>query len=828
MKQLLQFLLVLPATAVLALDNDNDGMDDLWQQRYSIAPFTGSLDPDGDGRINLVESRNYSNPGKVDSHPMGIVIIRDLNPVDGLHDPWQQQFGITAAQKWDDHDEDGRTNFEESVSKSHPFVADAPYSLAGALTPAVERPGPDSFIARMPDSAQGRRYMLEVSDTLLPGSWTTATMANNAAPYQWGTGEEISGEALTGNSPRKFFRWKIDDPDSDGDMVNDWNETLLGSNPQAADTDGDGFLDGEEYQQSANPLSDADLPGVGEAWAERDGTQKDVWFLSGSKGVSNSWNKTEPPNQPTTTGAYITWADYDTPSQTDPYGLYEARWSAKFGELSFPPALTPGSVNYTSGRVEARAGQRLAYAGSANETKNFVELGHVYFTMGSSQATATQPWNVVRRLLAFDRVVTYPSYAHQYSTPRFEKFTIAQGSARAVREEKLEPTLADGQSNESVWMELSVSMKGGEELAYDSLTHTANGDPRPWIMLPEGEDREIHLNFSNGTGSLGYQAHGPVTPQTVVHQNSQTPVYASPKFRGTSGTGPAYLKVGVMKLPSDTPQFVEETFVNFAVYDKKRLSVIIHPIALAGTSYTPTNIPSEADAESYLNSVFKVQANIEVDVTVRGVISVAYDLGLGIPITPPVPGDPSPPPLDTRGACNETFDILWGYGVRSKIYSAEELAIRAASNPVAGSINVYLIASGTTPQKSNLIYHSWPSPLQEQAGMTAALIKTSCNGFAGSSDNDNFNILWVKSRPVTYPLKTLFTIAHEIGHEMGLLHSAEAFIDTSTSTYEGTLRFTDNEARLMSGRSGPKQILNPKRLIKWEWDKIREYEDFSP
>jgi hypothetical protein len=32
----------------------------------------------------------------------------------------------------------------------------------------------------------------------------------------------------------------------------------------------------------------------------------------------------------------------------------------------------------------------------------------------------------------------------------------------------------------------------------------------------------------------------------------------------------------------------------------------------------------------------------------------------------------------------------------------------------------------------------------------------------------------------------------------------------------------------MSGRSGPKQILNPKRLIKWEWDKIREYEDFSP
>lgn len=200
------FIACLLAATIRAADNDNDGLDDLWQQRFSIASFTGSEDPDGDGRINLVESRNFSNPNKPDGNPMGIVIIRDLNPVDGLHDPWQTQFGITAAQKWEDPDGDGRTNFEESVSKSHPFVADAPYSLVGTLTPAVERPGPDSFIARVPDSAQGRRYILEVSDTLLPGSWVTATMVGNGSPYQWGTGDELSGEALTGNAPRKFFR----------------------------------------------------------------------------------------------------------------------------------------------------------------------------------------------------------------------------------------------------------------------------------------------------------------------------------------------------------------------------------------------------------------------------------------------------------------------------------------------------------------------------------------------------------------------------------------------------------------------------------------------
>ena len=41
-----------------AADADHDGMDDAWQSLYSIAPFTGSLDPDNDGRPNLVEAIN--------------------------------------------------------------------------------------------------------------------------------------------------------------------------------------------------------------------------------------------------------------------------------------------------------------------------------------------------------------------------------------------------------------------------------------------------------------------------------------------------------------------------------------------------------------------------------------------------------------------------------------------------------------------------------------------------------------------------------------------------------------------------------------------------
>ncbi len=804
---ILAFLLLTPA--LLAIDNDHDGMDDLWQQRHNIAPFTGSENPDNDARINLVESRNMSDPNQANSH-MGIVVIRDINPQDGLPDVWQAQFGITEAQKFDDPDGDQRTNIEEGLLLSNPLVADVPFTLLGNRPPEVERPGPDSFVARMADTAPGRRYRLEVSDTLLPDSWTTASLVGGGSPYQWGTGDEISAVAMTGTAPRKFFRWVIDDPDSDGDQIPDFLEAQIGSDPNLADSDGDGFADGEEYQQSANPLSEDDLPGAGAAWDERDGTDHLVGFRNAYKRVNNGWTKdVNPPPAPINYGASVTWSDYNSPEQLDDYGTYNAKWEEKWGTLSFPPSLDASVVGFSSNRVESLARQHLENV-QGTRTTNRVELKHCYFTLGTSQDTKVMSWEVHRRLLAYDRVVSLPDYDHTYQVPRFEKFSISKGSARSAREVKLEPAQQADSIVESIWQELSVTMKSGEEMAYDSLSHAANGDARPWIMLPEGEDREINLSWNAASGSLGYQATGPVTPQTVVTQNTQTPSYSLAKFKGNSG-GTGTLKVGVMKLPSDTPTFAEETFVNFAVYKKRRLSVVIHPIALAGTSYTPSYIPDEQVIEDYLNSVFKVQANIEVNVTLRTVISVAYDVGVGQTV-------------GTRGAGNQALDILWGRQSRWQHYSAEETAIEAASNPVAGSINVYLVASAPTQAATYLLVHYWPTTASETDGQPGQLIRRVFEGWAGSGDNDDKNILWVKSRPSSHKPSILWTIAHEIGHEMGLLHCADESIETSVSTYGGTMRFTDNEARLMTGRAGAKRDLNPQRLIKWEWETIREYQ----
>jgi hypothetical protein len=356
-RHLFSFLVVAPA--LLAIDNDHDGMDDLWQLRHNIAPFTGSENPDKDARINLVESRNMSSPHQADSH-LGIVIIRDISPQDGLPDVWQAKFGIPAAQKFDDPDGDLRTNIEEALLLSNPLVADVPFTLLGSRPPEVERPGPDSFIARMADSAPGRRYRLEVSDTLLPDSWTTASLVGGGSPYQWGTGDEISAVAMTGAAPRKFFRWVIDDPDSDGDFLPDFLEMQIGSNPGLADTDGDGFADGEEYQQTADPLSAGNLPGVGGIWDVRDGTEPVVWLRTAYKRVDNSWGKdVQLPPTPIVYGASVKWSDFDSPEQQDDYGTYIPKWEEKWDTLTFPPSLSAG-VNFDSGRVETLARQHLA------------------------------------------------------------------------------------------------------------------------------------------------------------------------------------------------------------------------------------------------------------------------------------------------------------------------------------------------------------------------------------------------------------------------------------------------------------------------------------
>ncbi|MCP5558709.1 MAG: hypothetical protein H7A55_13235 [Verrucomicrobiaceae bacterium] len=150
-----------------AVDANGDGLDDAWQALWFIPAFDGASDYDLDGRVNLVESINWSDPFTADIG-LGVVTITDVNPADGMDDGWQALYGIPSADALLDEDLDGRTCIEESIVFSNPHVADLPWQHPpGGIGPVQNTP--TSFSLSLPFTIPTRRYRLQTCDDML--SW---------------------------------------------------------------------------------------------------------------------------------------------------------------------------------------------------------------------------------------------------------------------------------------------------------------------------------------------------------------------------------------------------------------------------------------------------------------------------------------------------------------------------------------------------------------------------------------------------------------------------------------------------------------------------------
>jgi uncharacterized protein (DUF1800 family) len=122
-----------------------------------------------------------------------------------------------------DTDGDGQTNLAESISGTDPTNSRSTLDLA---TPA---PAQVSFA-----SVVGKQYQLQSTSTLAAWADTGASLA--------GTGGVLASAFAT-TSERTFLRVSVQDKDSDADGVSDWEESLLGLNPQLSDTAGNGSGD---------------------------------------------------------------------------------------------------------------------------------------------------------------------------------------------------------------------------------------------------------------------------------------------------------------------------------------------------------------------------------------------------------------------------------------------------------------------------------------------------------------------------------------------------------------------------------------------------------
>ncbi|MBC8127870.1 MAG: hypothetical protein H8M99_12085 [Gloeobacteraceae cyanobacterium ES-bin-144] len=205
-------LLVAAPLACAIIDDNQNGMSDVWEKHYNNGPlmppsFLAIGDDDGDGILNGTEAINGTNPFVV-------------NPP-----------------------EDHQPDFQYS-----PAVY---FGVDANGDPAILTPAAMSFTwATVP----GKLYRLQAGQTLQADSWlqTSPDLLADQSTNTFSIANTLTQP--DGTQPQRMF-WRVSttDIDSDGDGLTDAEEYLLGGDPLIADTDNDGLSDYQEYQFGGDP-----------------------------------------------------------------------------------------------------------------------------------------------------------------------------------------------------------------------------------------------------------------------------------------------------------------------------------------------------------------------------------------------------------------------------------------------------------------------------------------------------------------------------------------------------------------------------------------------
>lgn len=157
----------------------------------------------------------------------------------GMSDVWEIIYGASALPANGDADNDGFSNLAEARAGTNPFdVTSFPRLNLGLLSPSTASLTWNSF--------PGKLYLVQ-SRASLTGAWS------NEAPLI------AAGVLAQTNFPttgEKYFRLSIDDVDSDGDGVLDYEERALGFNPASLHSDRN---DQTDWQRITNGLSAASV-----------------------------------------------------------------------------------------------------------------------------------------------------------------------------------------------------------------------------------------------------------------------------------------------------------------------------------------------------------------------------------------------------------------------------------------------------------------------------------------------------------------------------------------------------------------------------------------
>lgn len=201
-------------------DSDGDGMPDWWEEKYAFDSFSNlnkRKDPDQDSLVNYLEYQFGTDPTKADSDSDGFgdgeEVRTGFDPMgegrtdldkDEIPDWWEQNNGLNKKNSFDallDPDKDGLSNKDEFLYGFNPFEKDT-----GSLG--------------MTDGEK------------------VAT----------GNYDITQGTILSQN-------------DRDGDRLDLFYENLFGTDPNNADSDGDGYFDYQEIAKGFDPTGNGQIRG---------------------------------------------------------------------------------------------------------------------------------------------------------------------------------------------------------------------------------------------------------------------------------------------------------------------------------------------------------------------------------------------------------------------------------------------------------------------------------------------------------------------------------------------------------------------------------------
>lgn len=182
-----------------------------------------------------------------------LLLIKEASPgaagldrnANSLNDVWELLHG--PLQPGGDEDSDGFTNQQESAAGTNPFdpLSHPPHlSILGV---------PPSLVRLDWLSAPGKRYQLISRTNPATGVWVT-----NLSVTADG---DLSGATFVGtNTPTSFYRLLVDDVDTDGDGLLDWEERALGFDPS---TPRSGRNDTPDLIRATNAMNAASIVSLG-------------------------------------------------------------------------------------------------------------------------------------------------------------------------------------------------------------------------------------------------------------------------------------------------------------------------------------------------------------------------------------------------------------------------------------------------------------------------------------------------------------------------------------------------------------------------------------